>query len=1102
MPEYNEALYKYFNYCLNSIDNEYAKCEFVMRMNKLIALMPEETDKNAIVKFTQDYFIPRDEKSVDTSLAATRKVTMQSLIYGFAATWEKTNGNAPYCLTEYADLSNCKNLVMNSIFGAKKENVYPAGFGTAAYDSLVGNLPGQYNVKDNDGNVVDFSATPKSPQTFSVMNERVKAKKFDNGLKSRDESLLSTFSAKPPLEPDFNQTELLSVDLKLQEMQKIINPKKNFHYQSRYENEKLNVLKELNSIKFFLGRARNACFDLEEIEKPHSDHLEYRRQRYERERDEYIAMENEFKLLKQQYQAEEKQSLPKNVKNKINTPKKFKKKLLQSGLKRLNAKRKQFQKAEFEFNIRQSKKDNPSKAEENFQLGYSSLQHLMATCFDEKNGFEHRNVSLTALREEARNAYKALNEYVSRTSMWNPKNWAGEKRAKLSAAKRGMSALNAILATFDHLKDNGVRCRHYTLMADGTLQSDRDNTISLDNKPKAAVKRENKSDMPDVINTDSKDKAKEKTEAENKTETKTEDVKNLDKNNIVSKKTIENDKDDINKVPNEPAKTEVQVGVKPPQAAPTENTNQNTLANKTEKQTSVVYEKVKLQPAMAAPKKTASKDPFADLTTDQRKKMRTRNAETEFLKDYSYRVRKYSKVIANFENKLNSNDIQVLEELKNNTDLKSNEVKRYLNYRIGKLREFNNVVDKAVENMQNRKVEEAKATKGNGEELTMVENVVQSEMQHTTNGCWSVALSTLLKHRGVDLDQSVIRAYRPDTNVFVGDTSAINHDTSNEISTYTDLIQAVLPNTSVNEAFYSNYSVDKLWSDLEKQKEIAKATAKMKETIQYAMKEANGPVAILVGRHYRTIYGFKEGLIDDTVYLNDPMEKDAKPVSLYKLATESISVEEKVKNGIKTYSNSCKFTVNWLKDLKNEKGEVQYSQNVKQCNATYNQNGELIYAGQKVGNYPPHTRLFPEGKAIIEDVGISTYLPNKLKDIQLKKEKKQAEVNVQKANVDTNVKVQPNADEIKVENPENKTDEIKKEGTEQKLTKTSTINESKVMTNFIELDKERLSESKKIKRTLTTGNTSKKSVKSAATNKSSEPKAEKKEKVSGATKKQ
>lgn len=1077
MPEYNEALYKYFNYCLDSITNEYAKCEFVMRMNKLIALMPDEADKNAIIRFTQDYFIPRDEKEIKYPLINIRKGAMQSLIYGYAAAWENHNDNERIYLRDYADLSDCNALVMNSIFGPNKDYTYIQDMGIANYDSLLGSNPTSYKIEDKKGNTVDLSARPK-PKTITAMNER--AQKLPKGIKSRDESLMSTFSACPPVEPLFSQKELLAVEVKLQQMQKAINPNNDFSYKNSYENEKLNILKELNSIKLFTEQAKNTFFDLKAIEDPHSAHLEYRRKEYEREKKEYEQMEADILRSYNEYQAEEKLPMPKNVKKLINTPKKMKNKLLQSQIKRLTAKRKRFQKATVEFTKRNQKIESPSKTEENFRKGYSELQSLMASCFDENNRFKRKDISLSELREKVKDAYKALDYYTSHTSSWNPKNWAGENRAKLSAAKRAKKRLNAILACFENLKDKGVKCRYYTLMSDGSILSNRENTKDIDNNPKAAKNPEHDTNMSDTINTDSKDNVNVKSETDktietkkeidNKVTDKTTDKKETEKkDNVVI--TEGQDKKELtkNEVKNEPVKPEVKKEVKAPKTVTTENIKQK---------------------AMVAPQKATSKDPFAALVGNAKYKEMDRNRDIEFLSDYRNKVAKYSGKIPNFEKQLNSNDINVLNALKNNTSLKSDTTKRYLEHRINKLNEFNKAVTKAVENMQNRKVEELKITAENNENLFNVDNVVQSEMQHTRNGCWSVALSTLLKHRGVNLDQSVIRAYRPDKQAFLDDTLLANIDTANQIISYTGLIQAVLPNTSVNEASYSIQADNKLWTDKEQQKEISNVIPKMKETIEYALKEANGPVAILIGRHYRTIYGFKKGLFSDTVYLNDPMKENPESVSLSDLAKESILDNTTTRGGKTIHSNSCTFSITWLKDLQNELGEVQYTENMKKCGASYDKQGKLSVQKNFI-DYKQYKSLLVDDP-VIKDIGMSVFLPNKLIDIQLKKEKKQVEGNVSKAKIEPNVKnnqnvnIEQNASNIKTENLEKKSDDIKEENTESKLNRSLTRNEDKVKVTYGELNRQKLSETPKRKNTLTKVDTTKKIIKTTkASNKKS-----------------
>ena len=74
--------------------------------------------------------------------------------------------------------------------------------------------------------------------------------------------------------------------------------------------------------------------------------------------------------------------------------------------------------------------------------------------------------------------------------------------------------------------------------------------------------------------------------------------------------------------------------------------------------------------------------------------------------------------------------------------------------------------------------------------------------QTSGNGCWSCAMSLLLKSRGVSMSQEEIRAFRPDyeagrENMGEDRRLSTNRDTSNSPYENGDLVMKVLPNTAV-----------------------------------------------------------------------------------------------------------------------------------------------------------------------------------------------------------------------------------------------------------------------------------------------------------------
>jgi len=135
--------------------------------------------------------------------------------------------------------------------------------------------------------------------------------------------------------------------------------------------------------------------------------------------------------------------------------------------------------------------------------------------------------------------------------------------------------------------------------------------------------------------------------------------------------------------------------------------------------------------------------------------------------------------------------------------------------------------------------------------------------QDTGNGCWSCAFSLLLKGRGVELDQKVIRRFRPE---FVEghelnaawQTDMVNGNIISEIFQYSSLVSKVCPNTKMTKM--------NLGGALGTNKKEFKAQ------ILSALREKNAPVAFCSGNHWTTIVGASDD--GKTFYVADSMRKD------------------------------------------------------------------------------------------------------------------------------------------------------------------------------------------------------------------------------------
>lgn len=178
-------------------------------------------------------------------------------------------------------------------------------------------------------------------------------------------------------------------------------------------------------------------------------------------------------------------------------------------------------------------------------------------------------------------------------------------------------------------------------------------------------------------------------------------------------------------------------------------------------------------------------------------------------------------------------------------------------------------------------------------------------LQSTTQGCWSVALSTLLKQRGIDVSQNDLRQFKPADN-----PDLANKDSGQALSTYAPLIHKLLPNTMVCTA-QQEVAVDVNEKD---PKKLRKARSDAKDTlnklIQCGLEMSQSPIGLWINGHYRVVYG-----VDDSKY--DGYGYSAEYVDLYDPYSNSNArtsfddlIEKNLNNG------KCTFSVDWIQEFK------------------------------------------------------------------------------------------------------------------------------------------------------------------------------------------
>ncbi len=278
------------------------------------------------------------------------------------------------------------------------------------------------------------------------------------------------------------------------------------------------------------------------------------------------------------------------------------------------------------------------------------------------------------------------------------------------------------------------------------------------------------------------------------------------------------------------------------------------------------------------------------------------NAEQEYYQDYN-------SLTAEQKKKISSNDVSQLIALYE-AEAGNEKLQKYLNKRIERLMNKDKAFGKASADaldMQGKADKNSKSTYGK-----MVRSADDNELiwfpdmagkhpgiQATQQGCWSVTLSALLKHKGLDVSQSDIRQYK-----LANDLDYSNKDSGQFIGDYAPLINELVPNSMVcnaqQELVVSGYD------------DYVNAKKTLKNMLHGAIEMSKSPVGLWIKGHYRVVYGVEAGKDGDKVYLQDPFSAE-----LPQEATLGQIIDESLRNGV------SKLSVDWIQEFKvNDKKEI------------------------------------------------------------------------------------------------------------------------------------------------------------------------------------
>jgi len=199
---------------------------------------------------------------------------------------------------------------------------------------------------------------------------------------------------------------------------------------------------------------------------------------------------------------------------------------------------------------------------------------------------------------------------------------------------------------------------------------------------------------------------------------------------------------------------------------------------------------------------------------------------------------------------LNTGNVQVLEKyLHDNSSKLTDKDRAHLQERI----EVMNYINSLENEYQTKGRTSIGAMEVNDKGQKVFPNFVLNRAQDTSLGCWSCAFEMLLKSRGVNIDQKLIRRYRPE---FVEgheptspeQTDIINTNEISEMFQYSSLVNKISPNTKMCKMDYNQ----SLINDNPNIKEV------IKSEVFSALREKNAPVAFCDGSHWTTIIGLSD----------------------------------------------------------------------------------------------------------------------------------------------------------------------------------------------------------------------------------------------------
>ena len=309
----------------------------------------------------------------------------------------------------------------------------------------------------------------------------------------------------------------------------------------------------------------------------------------------------------------------------------------------------------------------------------------------------------------------------------------------------------------------------------------------------------------------------------------------------------------------------------------------------------------------------------------------------------------------------------------------SEQLKTYLNARIEASEHF----EKLKNNKSHNKGSEPELYDQDGKKIL---NLGVQPNQTSNNGCWSVSLSMMLRSRGVDLPQEVIRAYRnPDVGNDSDTKTNYTEDNGAQIGERANLIADVLPNTLLRTRSYQFGETTNNGYVLSDDKDLGVLADQLYEDVKSAIMDKKTPVSLYIAGHTRTAIGVDTN--NKTILFKDSME-DPRDATFSCTAIDMFKI---AKNRVTDKNSKMAIEIGWLEDIKQDEG-VKFGENVIKYQKKNDESYTLLadaYSlpfGDDKGNVLNSTAPVHTDQTNHVYVSESVYLPKEL--VQIKPYKK------------------------------------------------------------------------------------------------------------------